>query len=277
MDTDPPISRNLEELFNEALANSTDMEEEISISDSDKANFNFYNAVDLRISLLVMKEDTIFVNGHLTVQVLVGHLEIMGYPLKKNETKSIYAARGFQYLNLTAKPDKKFQNSQLGPIFDKLKMHFRASDLSAIEKDFDPTVDILVLLQSDASNDRVNSVQRFMNDEKVFPNMNSLKVTEFSKTEQLLRAQFYTKHSKFIPNFQKNEKWDKVNVKKGSKIILAGGKGVGKSTICQYLINKNVSKFKKILLIDLDIGQPILGVPETINATVVDGPLLGRF
>lgn len=43
----------------------------------------------------------------------------------------------------------------------------------------------------------------------------------------------------------------------------------------QYLINKHISKHPKILLIDLDIGQPICGASQTVSATLISQPLIG--
>jgi polynucleotide 5'-hydroxyl-kinase GRC3/NOL9 len=57
--------------------------------------------------------------------------------------------------------------------------------------------------------------------------------------------------------------------------MIIGGKNVGKSAMCQYLINKNLSKYPKILLIDLDIGQPIYAPSQTLSATLITQPLIG--
>jgi polynucleotide 5'-hydroxyl-kinase GRC3/NOL9 len=75
--------------------------------------------------------------------------------------------------------------------------------------------------------------------------------------------------------FRVNEDWRYIEMKSYSRIVVVGGKNTGKSTFAQYLINQNIAKFKKILLIDFDIGQPICGVSQTISATIVKAPVIG--
>jgi polynucleotide 5'-hydroxyl-kinase GRC3/NOL9 len=59
------------------------------------------------------------------------------------------------------------------------------------------------------------------------------------------------------------------------KILLAGFKNSGKSTMMCYLINKCLRKWDKILVLDLDIGQSELFIPRCISAFIIDTPLLG--
>lgn len=57
--------------------------------------------------------------------------------------------------------------------------------------------------------------------------------------------------------------------------MVIGGKNVGKSTLVEHLINKSLNKMDKVLLVDLDIGQPILTVPQVVSASVITAPILG--
>ena len=57
---------------------------------------------------------------------------------------------------------------------------------------------------------------------------------------------------------------------------MIGGQNVGKSSMAQYLINKYIKKYPRILLIDLDVGQPICALPQTVAATVIESPLFGK-
>lgn len=57
---------------------------------------------------------------------------------------------------------------------------------------------------------------------------------------------------------------------------MCGGKGVGKSTMLRFLINRYISSgVEGVLLIDLDPGQAELTVPGCISLSVVREPLLG--
>lgn len=59
------------------------------------------------------------------------------------------------------------------------------------------------------------------------------------------------------------------------KVLLAGFKDSGKSTMMRYLINKCLRKWDKILVLDFDIGQSEFFIPRCISAFIVDTPLLG--
>lgn len=78
-----------------------------------------------------------------------------------------------------------------------------------------------------------------------------------------------------MPAFRINHDWDYIELNPSIRLMVTGGKNVGKSALTQYLINKNISKFPKILLIDLDIGQPIFAPVQTISATLLTRPLIG--
>ncbi|XP_054278217.1 polynucleotide 5'-hydroxyl-kinase NOL9 [Macrosteles quadrilineatus] len=59
------------------------------------------------------------------------------------------------------------------------------------------------------------------------------------------------------------------------KVILCGGKSVGKSSLLRFLVNKCLYKWKQILVLDFDLGQCEFTLPGCISATVVEEPLLG--
>lgn len=60
----------------------------------------------------------------------------------------------------------------------------------------------------------------------------------------------------------------------GSRGIVCGGKGVGKSTFLRYCVNHLLSQ-GPVLVIDLDPGQAEFTVAGSVSATVVTDPLLG--
>lgn len=59
------------------------------------------------------------------------------------------------------------------------------------------------------------------------------------------------------------------------KVVLCGGKSVGKSTFLRYLINRLLKKLNKILVLDFDLGQCEFTVGGCISATLVEEPVLG--
>ncbi|XP_026805972.1 polynucleotide 5'-hydroxyl-kinase nol9 [Rhopalosiphum maidis] len=59
------------------------------------------------------------------------------------------------------------------------------------------------------------------------------------------------------------------------RVLLAGYKNSGKSTMMRYFINKCLKKWDKILVLDFDIGQSEFSIPGCISAFIIDKPLLG--
>uniref|UniRef100_A0A182LT76 Polynucleotide 5'-hydroxyl-kinase NOL9 n=1 Tax=Anopheles culicifacies TaxID=139723 RepID=A0A182LT76_9DIPT len=239
------------------------------------AGCTFYNAVDLRMSLVVLKAP-IYMYGHLSVQVLCGKIEMLGYTLDTTEKRIVYASGGYNAINLT--PVASECKVALGNIYKKLKPHFIASDIDELEKQFDPAKGVLLLLRADtfSASDTVPLVCKLLPDFNLFPTSRTLdQRSPFGTMEIWLEIALRLPDAKDVPLFQPNPAWDTVQLKPDSRLMVVGGKGSGKSTLCQYLINRHIKHFGRILLVDLDIGQPLLFLPETISASVVKEPILG--
>ncbi|CAI5712018.1 unnamed protein product [Peronospora destructor] len=59
------------------------------------------------------------------------------------------------------------------------------------------------------------------------------------------------------------------------KIVVCGGKGVGKSTFCRYLVNRLLSEFKTVAFLDTDLGQGELTPSGLVALHALTTPLLG--
>jgi len=49
---------------------------------------------------------------------------------------------------------------------------------------------------------------------------------------------------------------DKAKNKESIRLLLCGGKGVGKSTVLRYTVNRLLKECQTILVVDFDPGQP---------------------
>uniref|UniRef100_A0A182WAE5 Polynucleotide 5'-hydroxyl-kinase NOL9 n=1 Tax=Anopheles minimus TaxID=112268 RepID=A0A182WAE5_9DIPT len=240
--------------------------------------YKFYNAIDLRMSLVILKAP-IYMAGHLDVQVLCGKIEMMGYWLNKSDKKTVYASGGYNAISIIPKPSTdKYSKDALEHICKKLKPHFIASDIDELVQHFNPEHGVLLLLQADMFNARgtVPLVCELLPDFNLFPTSLTLDQTSpYSTMENLLEIAVFLPEAKDVPLFRPNAAWDAVQLKPDTRLMVVGGKGSGKSTLCQYMINRHIKHFGRILLVDLDIGQPLLFLPETISASVVQEPILG--
>ncbi|CAH1393778.1 unnamed protein product [Nezara viridula] len=61
------------------------------------------------------------------------------------------------------------------------------------------------------------------------------------------------------------------------RVMICGGKGVGKSTSLQYLINRMFEKWSAVVVIDFDIGQPEFSIPGCISVNLIQKPILGPY
>ncbi|XP_055919859.1 polynucleotide 5'-hydroxyl-kinase NOL9 [Eupeodes corollae] len=230
----------------------------------------FFNAVNCN-QVIVLLKDPLYIYGTVKLKHLAGCLQIFGYNPKRNEVLEIFSPRGYSSL--------KIESSKLGvnvPINEKeilsLAPYFIRSDLEEVLKEFNPSSDAIFLLERNDRSKKVNMIRKYMV-EHLFPNMNSIQSDRpFYTSEFLLRCII-------TPNTDNglviNPDWNTIRVENNTKIMIIGGKSVGKSTLARYMINKSLNKHQKILLVDLDIGQPELFVPQTISATTLTAPLLG--
>uniref|UniRef100_A0A182P821 Polynucleotide 5'-hydroxyl-kinase NOL9 n=1 Tax=Anopheles epiroticus TaxID=199890 RepID=A0A182P821_9DIPT len=245
--------------------------------------YRFYDSIDLRMSLVVLKAP-LYVYGHLSVQALFGKVDILGYQLDMAETRTVYASAGYNAINLSPLPSPdSYSKATFERILNKLKRHFKESDIQELMGGFNPVDSALVLLRADsfAENNTVPMVCKQLPDFELFPTTLTINqsTSSFRTTEALLEVSLFEptqpNAKNPVPQFQPNPAWDAVELNRTSRLIVVGGKNSGKSTLCQFLLNRYIKQFGRVLLLDLDIGQPLLFVPETLSVSVVENPILG--
>lgn len=137
---------------------------------------------------------------------------------------------------------------------------------------YDKERDAIVLLKRNSRAQNMLSTFSKHMSENVFPLVNATNRPNYS-SEYLLNCLIQS--ADMSNGLQVPTVWTKLPLKQESRLMVTGGKGVGKSTLLRYMLNRHLEKFPRALLIDLDIGQPELFVPQTVSCTVVDAPLLG--
>ncbi len=230
----------------------------------------FFNSTNSTQVLLLLKGKLYF-HGALKIRLIAGELCIFGYAMQQNETVTANSPRGHSFLYLSPTPPANVDGmEQLKIRLKKFSNHFHRSDLQEIISNFDPTSDAVVLLENDFSKS-IFMIENYMK-ETVFPNVNSFTCRPFHQSESILRSQFLMYSTSGL---KMNPQWQDISMTGSSRHVIIGGKGVGKSTFLRYLINRNLRKFKNVLLIDLDIGQPEMFLPQTVSATIITEPILG--
>lgn len=259
----------------ECSVSTSDSNDDEIISDSN-ASPQFFNSTNSTQVLLLLK-GKIFFHGALRIRLLAGDVCIFGYAMQQNETVTANSPRGHSFLYLSPSSQHQIKESETTGQLEQLKMHlqklsnsFLRADLTEIVSNFDSTTDAVVLLENDHSKS-IFMIENYMK-EAVFPNVNTFTCRPFHQSESILRSQFllYTTSGLKI-----NSQWQDISMTPYSRHVIVGGKGVGKSTFLRYFINRNLKKYKNILLIDLDIGQPEMFLPQTVSATIITEPILG--
>ncbi|KAJ8921435.1 hypothetical protein NQ315_003053 [Exocentrus adspersus] len=99
----------------------------------------------------------------------------------------------------------------------------------------------------------------------------------FPKVDNADTPQVILNPNEDVNTIQVNPAWDDIleTVNAGTRLMLAGGKGVGKSTLLRFSINRLLSKFNKVRVLDLDPGQSEFSVPGCVAIVTVTKPVFG--
>jgi polynucleotide 5'-hydroxyl-kinase GRC3/NOL9 len=216
--------------------------------------------------VLVLLMKPIYASGLITVTVVAGELETSGYRLQTGETREIFGVKHVPYQNLTPIG----QPTELDWV--ELASEFNEKYITKLKSLYNPEENAIIMVKKLSSpNQRLASLNTYL-PEVLFKRISSgtLRGCEF-----LLQTTFQSQ-TKCRQPLRVDPEWDAIHIDEASsRMVIVGGKNAGKSTLAQNLINRNVRQFGRILLVDLDIGQPIVNVAQTVSATVLDGPILG--
>ncbi|XP_018914256.2 polynucleotide 5'-hydroxyl-kinase NOL9 [Bemisia tabaci] len=238
--------------------------------------------------------DILYFFGVVKLSILHGQAEVLGYVFNNRTPPSnVFSLRDSGILQVIIS-----KNTQ--PSLDlrdlKEKIEERCAGIAT------QTVDRVIMLMKSSSTilllERSTDTKRmqvFLNSHcksSIFPTMTSIQEKlmnvehpeEVKKIERELICQFI--HPSEPENFFKvSDQWQplvdqilsSITSYTGSISLLAGGKGVGKSTLLRYLVNQCLSRTsaKKALVIDLDPGQCEMTLPGCMSVHVVTKPLLG--
>lgn len=237
----------------------------------------FFNAINSR-HVLVLLRNKLYFNGHVHVTLIAGSARIFGYQLVPDKKVDVHSPKGYSllfiepFLPASESETEHYDQDQFTRQINRFKVDFLAQDIEYLRTNFVAQTDAIVLLERNLSNTAVHMTERYMR-ETFIPNLNEFNSDNYYySSEFILHCQlsFRPRCGLII-----DPDWDTIPINKKSRVFAIGGQGVGKSTCIRYLINSNLSRHTKFLLIDLDIGQPELFLPQTVSATLVTDAILG--
>ncbi|SPP73953.1 blast:Polynucleotide 5'-hydroxyl-kinase NOL9 [Drosophila guanche] len=219
--------------------------------------------------LAVIKED-IELYGTVVLTLFGGQITVNGFNAKKRQSLTIYSPKGISWVSIC--PKKRLKPIQEKIEWEKLSEKFTRAQLDNLRECFNSQEDALVLLQRNTkAQNMLDTLKRYMN-QILFPHVNSTSVAH-SQSERVLNC--YIQSSDKRRTLQVPNEWTKLKINKSTRLMVIGGKGVGKSTLLRYLLNRHLNVFPRVLFIDLDIGQPEIFLQQTVSCTILDEPLLG--
>uniref|UniRef100_A0A6P7GR93 Polynucleotide 5'-hydroxyl-kinase NOL9 n=1 Tax=Diabrotica virgifera virgifera TaxID=50390 RepID=A0A6P7GR93_DIAVI len=207
--------------------------------------------------LVILKEnETLTCYGYCSIKVIYGKLQILGCVLdKRSKVVDLYSPRGGSLLALKNITNEKESVKNLA----SLKEHDVLKETTINKKD------VIFIVSSGTESDKIKFLKQYTS-EQIFPNITN------SKTPQVT---FY--NSGKFNAIAIHPEWDSIikMVNESSRMLVVGGTGVGKSTFVRYSINRLLSMFPKVRVIDLDPGQSEFTVPGCISVIEVSEPVLG--
>lgn len=233
----------------------------------------FYDCIDDQ-GVVLKLSNTIHFHGILIIRAIANRVQVNGYTLQPTEVITATSiSRADYFLNLTPVVDANYSKEILQ---ENLKNLLTFVDATKIIKTFDPKKEVLVHVQQGLPDPTVEMLKNYSQHALLPSKKMILTNSPCQSSELILSAKFFVGSENLrINSFELNEQWHHLEVQSSSRLVIIGGKNVGKSGLCQFIINKNIESFKKILLIDLDIGQPICTPAQTISATLITKPIIG--
>lgn len=226
-----------------------------------KSYVNYYNINNGRV-ILIKHKSRVYLHGSFNLTLIHGNINILGYHLSTSSNEvDIHSLRGFSYLylenihqaNCPAPDDIRNKLSKIGvsksdisEIFSKCKFEDAIVFCSKIDSRLLAYVDKHI-------------------SQKILPSFGE-------------HSPAIVRHNNDDVNLLKcSSDWNDICklVHNNTRLMICGGKGVGKSTLLKYMINKLLMTFHKVLVIDLDPGQAEFTIPGCVSAVLVEKPIFG--
>lgn len=231
----------------------------------------FENSLKTNDVLAVLKQD-MELYGTVVVTLLCGRITINGYKARPFEPLTIFSPKGLNWVVISPMANKKLPKDKFN--WNDLNNTFSRAQLDKILGNYDGHRDAIVLLQRNSGSQKLQSTFAKHMAENVFPLVYAANRPHYSSEYILNCLVQWSDKSKGV---QVPTVWTKLALQASTRLMVTGGKGVGKSTMLRYLVNRHLHHpYPRLLLIDLDIGQPELFVPQTVSCSIIDAPLLGH-
>lgn len=230
-----------------------------------------YTSPVLSDQILLHLKEKISFNGYFNATLVAGNAESCGYEFQLNHKVRIFSPKSQCLIYITPISSSNV-NSIL--LIDSISDSYLLKDLNEIKSNFNENTDALLILENNASQ-RAECVKTNLR-KQIFPDFVKHNTQRLHYKAECILKTFFNFSGEKINKFQIQDEWRDCNIDIKSRTVVMGGKGVGKSHLVRYLINKSLSSYPKVGVIDFDIGQSEIFLPQTVSAAVLSEPLLGH-
>ncbi|XP_068620756.1 polynucleotide 5'-hydroxyl-kinase NOL9 [Battus philenor] len=265
--------QNESDVVNEDLNQSNaviDLEESIEKVESPVVRHEVFNGINCTIIVLRHPAD-LFIHGKVVVKKLGGSAQLYGYSLQEMPCE-VYAP----YYNYAHCLQTVQNNNNYYGLFNKLTT--RGVSVVVAEQIVTTlgSYDVVVALEKvrNFAMDFVESNFQTLSNNLFTKSSDNIEPSLKSASEYLGCSLYSSQPYKHLEESANWQQAVQFGLSDGSRGIVCGGKGAGKSTFLRYYVNQLLSK-GPVLVIDLDPGQCEFTVAGSISATVVTEPLLG--
>lgn len=250
------FSGNSSVFFKETASTSLDINNKLChLSEPEEVVDKGVETLNINKGALTIVKDTLYIHGATRLTVVKGCVEILGYRISENEVHDVYSLRGTSLLSINKIPHESHLN--ITEISKKLNI-----DKTTLSNFLMNIEDDALIFCETLDNKLIKVLDKYVPQQLIPSTDLRFKFIQDSNDMNLINI---------------TQSWhDLINyIKDNSRILIAGGKGVGKSTLLRYLVNKLLIKYSKVLVVDLDPGQAEFTIPGCVSCTVITKPLLG--
>lgn len=225
--------------------------------------------------------------GKLIVKVVYGAIEAYGYVITaKTGSIEIYSPRGYSNVSIETS-EKCACNEDTDLLWVSLSAEgmdrSEENKLIAEMEGIEPGMAVIFL--SNLENKLTRFLQVFY-PLRLFPrikNTSCYSWTDRNRAETILQSNLSVVNSAFkeliidrrITEEVAEKMLNRWRSNEWSCTLIAGGKGVGKSTTARYLINSLLPVSKRVVLIDVDPGQTECTPAGCVSYSLIEEPLMG--
>ncbi|XP_064085515.1 polynucleotide 5'-hydroxyl-kinase NOL9-like [Macrobrachium nipponense] len=222
--------------------------------------------------VVLLPGQSLYVHGLVSVQVLVGRVMVLGYRMDELEKQNIFSFNSHALLSINATEGHRLNASRHSYLLDYGLSRQQLEEAAKTEVEPLVIFELRKTVLPIAKQLAIIGNQQVMvpKDREGHKTLYGLIVTE----ENCHKYALMEESAEWRELMENVQLYFECGI--APRLVLCGGKGVGKSTLFKYVVNRLLSKKGTVVqCLDTDPGQSELSLPSCLSLTQVREPLLG--